>query len=514
MGRTPGGVTGNGDDGRRVGDSMRHMRHATARRRRAAAWEATRKATWNFTAEEVGALQSEVLGRVVTPSDDSYPVDRQAYVPNFQHYPQLIVFCEVERDAQAALAFAIAHELPVAVRSSGHSTAGFSVNDGLVIDVAGLNDVYVHADGRHVTVGAGTNFGKLNAVLQPRDLHVPGGGCSEVCVAGYMQGGGYGLTSLIYGMNCDRVTSMRVLLADGRIVDVDATRHPDLFWAIRGGRGNNFGVLLQVTYELVELDEFWGFDVNVELDHAPVALAWLERHWAGPDVPEGLGWEGLLTFLPHEKGGEERPLLTVRGVVRGGETHGRSLLGPLLEVESASLRFHEMNTYEYLNSFLLDSVPLIDDGSRTVTDSRFVDEIGEAGWSALCDLFGSTDMEGNFIGLEPYGGAIASVGRTDTAYVHRDARFDVFSWVFWFDEDEERASRAWLERFTDLLDELGNGEAYQNYPNRQNARYAEMYWAENYARLQQIRADVDPTNVFGYPQSVRLPDSGDDGGPT
>ena len=102
--------------------------------------------------------------------------------------------------------------------------------DGMVIDVSGIHYVRVDAAGATAAVGAGANFAQLYAELSLFGLHVPGGGCETVCVGGYMQGGGYSFTSLLFGMNCDNVTGVQIALADGRIVTANADEHRDLFW--------------------------------------------------------------------------------------------------------------------------------------------------------------------------------------------------------------------------------------------------------------------------------------------
>ena len=126
-------------------------------------------------------------------------------------------------------------------------------------------------------VGAGANFGLLNAVLDGYGLHVPGGTCADVGVAGFMQGGGYGLTSRRFGINSDCVLAVTMMLADGTIVVADETRERDLWWAVRGGTGNQFGVLLDITYKVVELPSVWSFELRWTVDDAPAALDAIQR---------------------------------------------------------------------------------------------------------------------------------------------------------------------------------------------------------------------------------------------
>ncbi len=101
------------------------------------------------------------------------------------------------------------------------------------------------------------------AALDSYGLHLVGGGCGDVCIGGFLQGGGYGFSSLRFGMHSDIVRSMTVMLADGSEVVASAAENPDLFWAMRGGTGNNFGVLLEAEYQATPLDSVTGFVVGV-----------------------------------------------------------------------------------------------------------------------------------------------------------------------------------------------------------------------------------------------------------
>jgi FAD/FMN-containing dehydrogenase len=175
-------------------------------------------AGWGLDRARLSALMDGFKGQLVFPGQPGYEQDRQESNPAFQSFPLLIAYCEAFTDVQQILALATDVGLKVACRSGGHSTAGFSVNDGIVLDTSRMNDVSVDAAARIASVGPGTAFEKLNATLDSYRLHLPGGGCPDFCVGGYMQGGGYGFTSREFGMHCDSVLSVLVMLVDGSIV--------------------------------------------------------------------------------------------------------------------------------------------------------------------------------------------------------------------------------------------------------------------------------------------------------
>src|ERR1700734_3922433 len=184
-----------------------------------------------YTAEQLSAFGKQLVGHITLPQDPSYPGARATFMNAFQHFPQIIVYCVGFSDVVSSIRFAQEVGLKPVCRSGGHSTAGYSVNDDMIIDVSGINYVRVDPDARVASVGAGANFAQINATLALYGLHVSGGGCETVGAAGYMQGGGYGFTSLMFGMNCDQVLGFQMALADGRIVTANAQENPDLYWA-------------------------------------------------------------------------------------------------------------------------------------------------------------------------------------------------------------------------------------------------------------------------------------------
>src|SRR5438093_10157479 len=288
-----------------------------------------------FSAADVKALQSRLVGEVVLPSDNAYAGARQLSNLACQHFPQLIAYCEVFQDVHECLAFAHKHQLQVTTRSGGHSTAGFSSNDGMVIDTSRLNAVYIDPAAKTAVVGPGTNWEHLNASIADYQLHMPTGVCGDVCVAGFMQGGGYGLTSRKWGINCDSVLSMLVMLADGRIVNASADCNADLYWAMRGGTGNNFGILLQAAYRVHELPMLWGFGLRWSMAQAPAAMFALQSGYmvGNNAAPPELGYMSILQY----DGQPAKPSLIMRGVYWGPRAEGLKQLQPLINETGATL---------------------------------------------------------------------------------------------------------------------------------------------------------------------------------
>lgn len=469
------------------------------------------------TDKEVGDLRLAMQGQVITSFDTGYDAARQLSNHAFSPWPLLIAYCEVPSDVAACLAWAQKHKIWLVVRSGGHSTAGFSANTGLVIDMSHFCYAVVEdpaGPNPTVVAGAGTNFGHLNAVLNDYNLHVPGGGCPDVCVAGYMQGGGFGFTSRTLGMNCDNVVAVRMMLHDGRIVIADANTNTDLFWAVRGGTGNNFGVLLEVNYrtERIGKTQLYGFGLNWVADtsgNAAAALDLLQSKYMRGCDPR-LGYMAFLAVdIPPGKTGT--PLLMFRAMFLGTEAEARKLLKPLSDSAGAQAQsgLDGTGSYIYLNDHLLSyprEIPEVPDLGREDKASFYIDKpLGQATWQTIVDRFLESPNPWTTVCIEPYGGKIESVPLAENAFIHRTVDMDLFVDVFWMTDEEAVEAERYLDNFTTLLEPLSNGHSYQNYPRANTPDYRFRYWGASFGRLLKVKNKYDPNNVFHYAQSISAP---------
>jgi FAD/FMN-containing dehydrogenase len=473
----------------------------------------------SYTAHQLEVLSAHFAGTVKLSGADGYNDARMGFMHTYQSYPQVIANCVSQTDVVAALRFARDSRLKVVARSGGHSTAGFSVNDQVVIDTSHINHVLIDREARIARVGAGTPFRKLNLMLDAVGLHVPGGGCETVCVAGYMQGGGYGFTSRLFGMNCDNVVGVTLVLADGRVVRARPGHHEDLFWAVRGGTGNQFGVLVEVEYRLVELERLFGFGLRfpltskAEVETASRVLADLQKHYSDGGVPK-IGLQSLIMYLPTaEKPNGQVPGLNIRGVYDGTMAEAKAALGPILAHvtdEALQTEIWKSGSYLHLNEILLQTVdppgqdmPSVSFNTKPLADGRLVAEHHPPErWQEVLEHFLKTPDKTTFIGIEYYGGAINELSPDANAFVHRRASLDMFSWSFWTFDSNRQHAVDWLEEFGRIAEAMGNGHRYQNYPRRGNPQFRQHYFGANLPRLMKIKEHYDPHNLFDYEQGL------------
>ena len=487
------------------------------RRHEVSSLSPARSGKLKFTDAQLSAFSRQVVGRIVLPQDPSYNNDRQPFMCAFHHFPQIIVYCTGNSDVLACIRFASEVGLKVTCRAGGHSAAGFSVNDEMVIDVSGIHYVCVDPDSETAAVGGGANFAQVYAELDLFGLHVPGGGCESVCVGGYMQGGGYSFTSQMFGMNCDNVVGVKVATADGRIVSANENQHQDLFWAVRGGTGNNFGVLLEVEYRVRKLGPLRGFgfkwpiSTDAQAEAASNAAAIWQKYFTGADVPDNLGNQAFLAYTKEsEDAAQFSPYFVIRGMYNGSEAACLDALKPLLEHAPDAGQHRDVwreGTYSTLNDYLLNyptgmpaDVPL---SARSIAKSHIADRhLSPDEWRSLVEFFRQSPSSDNFVGLEGYGGAINAVPPEATAFWHREGTMDMFLYSFWIIDENRDEAEAYLSAFDHVAGPLSNGHSYQNYPNRQLADFGEAYFGGNLPRLVDVKKTYDPGDLFAFPQGL------------
>ena len=479
-------------------------------------------APFSVSREQVKKAQMGLQGKIVMPSDPAYDVDRKLFNPVFDAHPSMIVYCAVESDVAIALSLSQTSRFPLALRSGGHCTAGFSAGPGVLVDVSALSDVHIDVQGMTATVGCGTKFGKFNAALEPYGLHVPGGECDDVCVGGYVQGGGYGFTSVTYGMNCDNVLAMRVMLADGSIVSATPSINSDLWWAMRGGTGGNFGVLLNVTYQLRTIGQVFGWAIIFPLQNqqdaanATNALMCMQSNYMRTAASPNLNIQVSLCYQPNIEGGipvtpatPMQPYLMLRGLYVGDQAAGQASIDMLCNLPGAVVQWTKMDTFQNLNQDLLNvpyGMPCLGpDQAWPCEDksARYVERnLTSSEWLGLLSLFTTAPNKYTYFYMEFYGGAINAYPYKNSAFIHRNTVFNAVLDVFWLDASQQAPAVAFLEAWLAYMEPLSNGHIYQNYPRLNEANYGYKYWGDAQAGLYAVKCKYDPNMLFSFSQAV------------
>jgi len=200
---------------------------------------------------ELRSLQAALDGELITPDSAGYDAARRPALARFHDVrPIAVVSCASTRDVVRTLAFARHSGTHVVPRGGGHCFAGRSSTAGLVLDLSRFDAVTVRPDGS-ARIGAGARLAQVYDGLHRSRRAVPTGCGPRVGIAGLTLGGGLGLLGRRNGLTCDALLSAQVVLADGRVVDCDLDREPELFWALRGAGGGQFGVVTCLVFATV-----------------------------------------------------------------------------------------------------------------------------------------------------------------------------------------------------------------------------------------------------------------------
>jgi len=464
-------------------------------------------------------------GELVLPSSAGYATAVLSYNPVFNGArPAAVAYVEDARDVAEAVGYGRDHGIPLSIRSGGHCYGGWSTGEGLVIDVSRLSTVRV--DGSTVTAGSGTRLVDFYNGIAPSGLAVPGGSCPSVGLAGLALGGGLGVLDRKLGLTSDNMLGAEVVLASGEVVTCSQSTHEDLFWALRGAGGGNFGVVTSMQFSAHPIGDLGLFTLVWEWGAAErVVAAW--QHWA-PRGPDEL-WSNCLLLNSQDTPAGTAPAARVTGVYVGGEAALGSLVDGLVSAVGQTPFVHFVGSAPYLHTMLIEAgcdgdtvaechlpteVPAgILSRAPFAARSDFVTEpLPQAGIGRLLSLVEAREtspvLSGGGVALDASGGAINRVAPAATAFVHRDALFTLQYSANWNEGDPQNVvttNHGWLQSAWQSMRPYVSGQAYQNYVDPALSGWAEAYYGSNLSRLEQVKARYDPTNLWRFPQSIPLP---------
>ncbi|MHB8572910.1 MAG: FAD-binding oxidoreductase [Candidatus Dormibacteria bacterium] len=465
-------------------------------------------------------FRAALAGQLFTPADGGYAVAAQTFNPRFDRVrPAGVVRCAGESDVQRSIDFARTHALPIAMRSGGHSPAGYSTGPGLVIDLSGLRTVSVEPATGAVISGAGARLVDVYSEVAGAGLALPAGSCPTVGIAGLTLGGGVGVLMRRLGLTCDRLSAVRMVTADAVLHEVDASRSPDLFWACRGAGGGNFGVATQLTLEAAP--------------QTPLALFTLHYPWAAVTsvVPAWVEWvtgapDELWSNCLLEAGPSGDTTLVVNGVFSGDEPGMQTQLADLRRLSGADPSGSSTGSHGFMDTMLIeggcgglsvDQCHLATDNPAGVlgreaaaSASDLVDRpLGDGGILALVSVVEERHRTYGLAGgaaiLDAWGGAAGRVDPAATAFAHRKAVASIQYAAPFSDPaspDVTTANLSWLAAAKRAMQPFVSGAAYQNYMDPGQPDWARAYYGANLPRLQSVKRSVDPDNVFRFEQGI------------
>jgi len=447
---------------------------------------------------------SDFRGTLIEPSDPAYDDVRALYNGMIDKRPRLVARCADVADVIAAVNFGRDNDLRIAIRGGGHNGPGLaSVDDGLMIDLSGMRGVRVDPTARTVRVAAGCTQGDVDHATHPFGLAVPAGIISTTGIAGLTLSGGHGYLARKYGLTIDNLLEADVVLADGRFVTANKDSEPELYWALRGG-GGNFGVVTSFLFQAHPVSTVFAGPIAWDQAHAQTIMR-CYRDWL-PQAPEELGaFVGLKTVpstdpFPKEHWGKRICLLM--SCYAGPEDDGRAALAPLL-AQLPEPWFNWMGAMPFRTvQSMFD--PLFPKGMQWYWRGDFVRDLSDAAIDAHVAAAARTPSELSLMHLYPIDGAVHRVGRTDTAWNCRDARWSMV--IAGIDSNPQKAGEItrWTKSYWDAVHPFNLAGAYPNFMmDDEGDQRLQATFGDNYPRLVAAKTQYDPANLFSVNQNIR-----------
>ncbi|TDC53535.1 FAD-binding oxidoreductase [Jiangella ureilytica] len=446
-------------------------------------------------------LREQVRGTVITADDEGYDQARRVYNAMIDRRPRAVVRVANTGDAATAVRYARANDLEVAVRGGSHSVPGFgTVDDGVVIDLAGMRGVRVDPGARTARAEGGATWGDFNAATYPYGLATTGGIISTTGVGGLTLGGGIGYLARGFGLSCDNLVSADVVLADGRIVVASEQENADLFWALRGG-GGNFGVVTSLEFRVHPVKDIYGGPMFFSLDHAGDVLRFYREFIQ--DAPEQFGGFPAyqiappLPFIPENRHGE--PFLAFVACWAGPLEEGEQALKPLRDVAPIVAEHVGPMPYPALNSAFDGLVP---PGLQHYWKANFVRTLSDDAISAHLSHGPKVPVVNSTMHIYPINGAVQRVAPDATAFAYRDATFATVIAGMWPDPAQNDANIGWVRDYYAATAPHSEEGGYVNFMAGDDQDRVPVNYGANYDRLRTVKRAYDPDNVFHLNQNI------------
>jgi FAD/FMN-containing dehydrogenase len=461
----------------------------------------TRVAPTALDPTRLGRFRETFAGEVVLPGDPGYDAARAVWNGMINRRPAIVVRPSHAAAVVSALRFGRDEDLPISVRSSGHSLPGHSTCDGgIVIDLGHLRGATVDPVRRVARVKGGSHLDDLDDAAQAHGLACNSGTVSHTGVAGLTLGGGMGRLQRKLGFTIDSLRAVELVTADGRQVRASNEEHPDLFWGMRGA-GANFGIVTAFEFDLAPVGPsitrgaltYPGtrvsdvIEVFAEVVSAPdelmVSLA-IGRASADGPLPPGMAGEPVVSLN-----------VTYVGDHADRDLAGITALGPPVT--------GGLGKQTYLESQHANDEALAW-GHRVYTKSGYLGSMPGALVDAM--VAHAADAPGDDVfSIWAQGGALGRVAEDATALTGRSAPFWIGAETMWDDPSLDDVHIGWARQGLALTEPYRATGGYINDVSEptEDAHVRELYGDSKYQRLVALKRAWDPDNVFRLNQNIR-----------
>jgi FAD/FMN-containing dehydrogenase len=451
--------------------------------------------------EQLEDLEARIEGRLLLAGHEGWDDAVLVWNGMVTKSPALIVQPASARDVAAVVGFARAHELRLSVKGGGHNIAGTSMAEGgLTLDMSRMREVAVEPDTRRAHVGAGCLLKHVDQATQEHGLATVLGFVSETGVAGLTLGGGFGYLTRRFGWTVDNLEHVEIVTADGKTRTASQDENADLFWAVRGG-GGNFGIVTRFVFRLHEVGPTvtggliaWSADRAAEVlaayrdlcESAPRELTAAAVVRLAPPAP----------FVPEEWRG--KPIVGIQVCHSGGDPVAdlaalRAVGDPIFDVISEK-------PYTAQQSMLDAMEPK---GAHRYWKTEFLAGLSTEYLDIFCDGALKVTSPLSQSVLFHLGGALNEVADDDGAVGNRDVQYISGFSGTWPPGASPEPHVSWVREAWEGIRPFSTGGNYVNFQLADDdaARTAAAYGG-NYQRLQRLKAQYDPDNLFRINRNV------------
>ncbi|KAK1430387.1 hypothetical protein QVD17_13085 [Tagetes erecta] len=493
----------------------------------------------------------DFLDCLIRKSDDPDSISRVIYSPNNSSYtsilqssinnlrftspatpkPRFILTPVHESQIQTLVYCSKKHGIEIRTRSGGHDFEGLSYVSQLpfvILDLVNLKSVMVDTQTATAWVQAAATLGELyyEIAQKTRNLGFAGGIWYALGFGGHVSGGGYGAMMRKYGLAADNVIDAQFINVQGKILD-RRSMGEDLFWAIRGGGGSSFGIILSWKIKLVPVPEtvtIFSVDRTLEQNLTKIIHKW---QYVAPRIDKDLDIRVLMFSVVNPSTGNRTIRATFDTLFLGGTDR----LLAIMQEEFAELGLTREDCTEkswiesvVVGSSFTNGEPLEILLNRTAMPKNSfkgksdfaTNPISEDGFEGIWDFYNNKIEAGMaLLVLTPYGGKMSEIPASEIPFPHRLGSLYMIEYLVVWDGDETSPHISWIRSlYSYMRSYVSNSPrtAYLNYNDLDlgvGKTYAEAsetwgssYFKNNFNRLVKVKTMVDPGNFFKHEQSI------------
>ncbi|XP_057812229.1 tetrahydroberberine oxidase-like [Salvia miltiorrhiza] len=486
---------------------------------------------------------SSISSNVYTPTNSSYSsilrfsIQNMRFTSDSTPKPHVIVTPQHESQIPPLIYCAKENDMQIRTRSGGHDYEGLSYVSQVpfvILDLINLSEITVDAEGKTAWVEAGATIGSLYYRIAEKSpvLGFPAGVCPTVGIGGHFSGGGYGTLLRKYGLAADQVIDARIIDVNGRILDRKSMGE-DLFWAIRGGGGASFGVILAWKVQLVDVPEtvtVFTVDRTLEQNATQLVHKW---QYVAPRFDQDLFIRILMRRANSSEGGRNA---TVRASFNSIFLGGVDRLLPLMQesfpelglVREDCIEMSWIESILYFAGFPIESREILLNRSQPnvryfKAKSDYVQKpIPEQGLEGIWRLFYEPEADEAEVIFSPYGGRMDEISASAIPFPHRAGNlYKIQHLVYWQESENQNSDSyiSWIRRlysymatyvskfpraayinYRDLDIGVNNDDGKTSYA--QASVWGMKYFKDNFDRLVRVKTAVDPHNFFRNEQSI------------